>query len=222
MTELFGTGFGTANYVRQRVVDYATVRWLLVAAIPFGIVGSLLALRIEADSLRLVFGLALIGLALTMLWFNLRPRLPAGPIIDQAKHPTVVRARDGNVYTYRVCNRIIGVPLAGVGSTLTGLMSAGLPEITTTQLIIRCRIPTRVAVATSLMVLTVTVFFAAAIHAVAGEPAWYVVVWSIPGVITGAQIGPRLQGKVPSQVAERVLAFFFVLVGVLVIALGSA
>ena len=36
---------------------------------------------------------------------------------------------------------------------MTGLISAGLPEIVTTQLVVRCRIPPRVAVATSVFVL---------------------------------------------------------------------
>ncbi len=67
------------------------------------------------------------------------------------------------------------------------------------------------------MVLTITVFFAAGIHATAGKPAWHVVAWSIPGVVLGAQIGPRLQGLVPSEVAHRALALVFVGVGVLVI-----
>jgi hypothetical protein len=33
------------------------------------------------------------------------------------------------------------------------LISAGLPEIVTTQLVVRCRIPPRVAVATSVFIL---------------------------------------------------------------------
>jgi uncharacterized membrane protein YfcA len=96
-------------------------------------------------------------------------------------------------------------------------MSAGLPEITTTQLMLRCHIPPRVAVATAIFVLTVTVFFAAGSHALVAEPAWHVVVWSIPGVIVGAQIGPRLAGKVPEHIAERVLATLFLAIGILVI-----
>ena len=117
------------------------------------------------------------------------------------------------------CNRSIGVPLAGVGGLPTGLMSAGLPEITTTQLVLRCRMPPRVAVATAIFVLAVTVFFAAGVHALTADPAWYVVVWSTPGVTIGAQIGPRLEGKVPPAIAERVLGVLFLGIGVLVVAM---
>jgi hypothetical protein len=100
-------------------------------------------------------------------------------------------------------------------------MSAGLPEVTTTQLILRCHIPQRVAVATAIFVLTVTVLFAAGAHAITAEPAWHVVVWSIPGVIVGAQIGPRLAGKVPERIAERILGSLFLAIGILVIALQA-
>ncbi|MFQ5873138.1 MAG: sulfite exporter TauE/SafE family protein [Dehalococcoidia bacterium] len=220
MTELFGTSFGTFNYVRQRVVDYQTLRILLLASIPAAVAGAFLAHRIEASILQIVLGAVLVVLAIIVLYHStLKSKTPAGPILDQAKRITTIRAADGSTYSYRTCNRSIGVPLAGIGAFLTGLMSAGLPEITTTQLMLRCHIPPRVAVATAISVLTVTVFFAAAVHALSAEPAWHVVIWSIPGVIIGAQIGPRLSGKVPPKTAERVLSSLFLAIGLLVIAL---
>lgn len=39
MTELFGTIFGSLNYMRQRVIDFQTVRFLLMASVPAGIAG---------------------------------------------------------------------------------------------------------------------------------------------------------------------------------------
>ena len=217
-TELFGTSFGTFNYVRQRVVDYKTVRFLLMASIPAAVAGAFLANRIEAAILQIVFGVVLAVLAIIVLYHSTQKgKPPTGRIVDQAWKTTVIQARDGSLYEYRTCNRYIGVPLAGVGAFLTGLMSAGLPEITTTQLMLRCHIPPRVAVATAIFVLTVTVFFAAGVHALSAQPAWHVVMWSIPGVIIGAQIGPRLQGKVPAHVVERVLGTLFLAIGTLVV-----
>lgn len=220
MTELFGTGFGTNSYIRQRVVDYKTVRFLLIGSIPSGILGAILAHRIDPGILQIIFGIALVLLAAIVLYHS--GEKPKASEIRRAERDgrlTVINARDGAVYTYRVCRRSIGVVLSGIGGFLTGLMSAGLPEITTTQLMLRCQLPPRVAVATAIFVLFVTVFFAAGVHALVAEPAWHVVVWSIPGVIIGAQIGPRLAGKVPPQTAERVLGLLFGIVGALVMAL---
>jgi uncharacterized membrane protein YfcA len=218
ITELFGTTSGTFNYVRQRVIDYQTVRFLAAAAVPAAVAGAFLANRVEAGILQIVFGTALLILAVIVLYHSAQKgKPPTGRILDEAKNVTVILASDGSTYSYRTCNRSIGVTLAGIGGLLTGLISAGLPEITTTQLMLRCRIPPRVAVATAIFVLTVTVFFAAGVHALSAEPAWYVVVWSIPGVIIGAQIGPRLEGKVPPAMAERILGVLFLGIGVLVI-----
>ncbi len=217
MTELFGTGFGTFNYVRQKVIDYRTAKFLLLAAVPAAMLGAYLAHIIDAGILQIIFGVALVALAAIVIYDSLKQKAPAAHVTREDDRVTVIRAKDGAEYSYKVCNRIIGMFLAGVGALLTGLMSAGLPEVTTTQLIIRCRVPARVAVATAIFVLTITVLFAVGIHILGANPAWHVVVWSIPGVIVGAQIGPRLQGKVPSHISERVLGTLFVAVGILVI-----
>lgn len=221
MTMLFGTAFATINYARQGVIDYAMTRYLLAVAIPTGMLGAFVALQIDASALRVAFGVALIVLAFIILWSVARRSREGALPVSVPASARIIHARDGREYPCHDPNMLVGMSLAGFGSALTGLMSAGLPELTTTQLIIRCKIAPRVAIATSIMVLTISVFFAAGIHALAGEPAWYVVVWSIPGVIIGAQIGPRLQGKVPANIAQRFLAVVFIGVGILSIAVKA-
>ena len=125
MTELFGTGFGSYSYMRQRVIDFQTVRFLLMASLPAGVAGALLANRIEPGILRIIFGIVLVLLAVIVLYNSTQKGKPPDPrILNQARKTTVIRARDGNIYSYRTCNRFIGVPLAGIGALLTGLMSA--------------------------------------------------------------------------------------------------
>ncbi len=218
MTELFGTSFATFNYARQGVIDLAFARVMLIVTVPLGMAGAALALVIDAGALQIIFGGTMVLLALVVLRASLKARQPvAEEALAGGGSATVIQARDGQEYRYVVGDRRMGLSLCALGAALTGLMSAGLPEINTTQLIARYRMPTRVAVATSIMVLTVTVFFAAGIHAIGGEPAWHVVVWSIPGVMLGAQIGPRLQKIVPESLASRLMAVVFVGVGTLVI-----
>ena len=88
---------------------------------------------------------------------------------------TVIEARTGETFRYDTCWRELSVALATVGGFITGLISAGLPEIVTTQLVIRCRIPPRVAVATSVFVLAIAAAAGAAVHALSATPVWYVV-----------------------------------------------
>ena len=103
--------------------------------------------------------------------------------------------------------------LAALGGAITGLTGAGLPEIVTTQLVARCRMPPRVAGATSVFVLAIAAVAGAAVHALAATPVWYVVVWSIPGVIVGGTIGARVGKHVPSRLMERGLGVVFGIVG---------
>ncbi len=220
MTELFGTAFGSYNYVRQGVVDFHTARRLLMASIPAGIVGAFSAHYIEPGVLQTIFGAALAFLALIVLYNSTqKTKLPISQDPANAGKLTVVRARDGSTYSYRTCNYAIAIPSTGLSAFLTGLMSAGLPEFISTYLIVRCHTPPRVAVGTAIFILTVTVFFAVGVHALVAQPAWHVVIWSIPGVTIGAQIGPRIPGKMPPHITQRVLGSLFLAVGVLVIAL---
>ena len=231
MTMIAGTGSGAYSYNRQGVVDFTIVRSLLLVTVPFAMAGAVVALIVDADALRAALGAGLIALAGFLLWTNLRrpsadrSREGGNPDeLDQTAAPAaaVVQARDGREYRYTRPGRTGSQAMGAGGAFLQGLMGAGLPEVTTTQLVLRGKLPPRIAVATSVTTLTVTVFFAALIHAVGGEPPWHVVVWSMPGALTGAQFGARLQAKLPPNVSQRFLAVVFICVGVLVIALREA
>ena len=226
MTMIFGTASGTFSYVRQGVVDFTIVKSLLLVTVPFAMAGALLAIMSDPDALRVLFGVMLFALAAFLVWSSIRRarEKAARPVPVETQlsfHPddTVIHARDGREYRYIRPGRTVSQALGAAGALVQGFMGAGLPEATTTQLILRGPVPPRIAVGTSVTTLTVTVFFAALIHALGGEPPWHVVIWSCPGALTGAQFGARLQAKLPPNVSERVLAVVFATVGVLVIAL---
>ncbi len=226
LTEVFGMGNGLRSYVGQRLVDYATARWTLFGAIPTVAVGASVAHLIPGAILKIIFGSGLVVLAVFLVAFpspeSCEPGSREGPMIarkSEGKGTTVIRARDGTVWEYPTCWRLPGVSLAAVGGLLTGMISVGLPEITTTQLILRCRVPARVAVAKSVFSLAITAVVGAAIHALAAQPAWNVVMWSIPGVLVGSTVGSRLGRHIPASVMEKALGIVFALVGLLVLVL---
>ena len=226
LTEVFGMGNGLRAYVRAKLVDYATARWLLIGAVPGVIVGALVADAIPSPVLKGVFGVGLLTLAGFLILVRSPEECEPGdralPIIDrksQGKGTTVIQARDGSVYEYPTCWRPPGVAMAAVGGVLTGMISAGLPEISTTQLVVRCRVPARVAIATSVFTIAVVAALGAAVHALHAEPVWRVVVWSIPGVLVGSTLGSRLGKYLPARVMEKALGVVFALVGLLVLAL---
>jgi len=93
------------------------------------------------------------------------------------------------------------------------------PEISTTQLVIRCSVPPRVAIAMSVFVLAITAAFGAGMHALSAQPVWQVVVWSIPGVLIGSTIGSRVGKYLPCRIMEKGLGIVFAGVGGLVLVL---
>lgn len=226
LTEVFGMGNGLRSYAKQGVVDYATAKWLLVGALPAVIAGALAAHYVGSTLLKLVFGVGLVGLGGFLTLYDApeacEPGGREGTYLrkkNAGNGETVVEASDGETYRYDTCWRPPGVALASIGAFVTGLISAGLPEIVTTQLVVRCRVPPRVAVATSVFVLAVTAIAGALVHALSATPVWYVVAWSIPGVLIGGTIGTRVGKYVPGDLLETALGAVFVLVGALVLVL---
>lgn len=226
LTEVFGMGNGLLNYVRQRVVDYATAKWLLLGAVPAVVLGALAAHVVPTTLLTLAFGIGLLLLGGFLVYQDppekCIPGEGEGEFLKRKNTghgQTVIETTDGETFRYDTCWRPPGLGLATVGGFITGLISAGLPEITTTQLIVRCRLPPRVAIATSVFVLAIAAIAGAAVHALAATPVWYVVAWSIPGVLIGGTIGTRVGKYIPSEIMEPALGAVFVVVGVIV--LGS-
>lgn len=190
LTEVFGMGNGLRPYVKQRVVDYSTAKWLLLGSISTIIVGAWISHLIDPGTLKIIFGFALLILGGFLLFYpspeKCKPRECEEEILKQKAKDnpyTIIETSDGETYEYRTCWRTPRVFLSSVGGFITGLISAGLPEISTTQLIIRCRVSPRVAVATSVFVLSITAFVGAVIHALNATPVFYVIGWSIPGVL---------------------------------------
>lgn len=226
LTEVFGMGNGLRSYVHQRVVDFQTAKWLLLGSVPAIVVGAFAAHHVDPGLLKLIFGAGLLLLGGFLVYYEAPEECEPGECEGEylraknsGRGSTTVEAADGEQFTYDTCWRVPGVALSTVGGFVTGLISAGLPEIVTTQLIVRCRVPPRVAVATSVFVLGVTAVAGAVVHALTATPVWYVVAWSIPGVLVGGTVGTRVGKHLPSELMETGLGLVFGIVGAIVLAL---
>jgi len=224
LTEVFGMGNGLLNYVRQRVVDYETAKWLLLGAVPAVVAGAFAAHFVPTTLLKLLFGVGLLVLGGFLVYYDPPEECVPGECEGEylrekntGRGETTIESTDGETFTYDTCWRPPGVGLATAGGFITGLISAGLPEVTTTQLIVRCRLPPRVAVATSVFVLAIAAVAGAVVHALAATPVWYIIAWSVPGVLIGGTVGTRVGKYVPSEIMEPALGVVFSIVGVIVL-----
>ena len=132
-----------------------------------------------------------------------------------------LRDRKGNLYVYNVCRPIIGMILIMAGAFMTGLISVGIGESVVTVLRGKCKLPIQIASGTSVFVVAIVVLSSSVTQIISqgvSSIPWTLVMWTMPGVLIGGQIGPYCSQKVSSNTAEIMLiALFFVLGSVMVV-----
>jgi uncharacterized membrane protein YfcA len=231
LTETFGFSSGFVGYFRKRLIDFRVARALIVFAVPAGIMGALLSHLANPEHLKLGYGALMILLAYILFRGHGPEEAETGQPtsgfwakwLDRSGYTVEQRQttdRDGKVYNYEFHRPKKGSAALGLGGFLTGLLSVGIGEVVMPLLIRRYRFPVPVAAATSILVVIVTVMSASFTHisSLIAEGGWNAVPWNvvcytIPAVIIGGQIGPRLQGKVPSKSMETVIAWLFLGIG---------
>ncbi len=217
ITQTFGFLSGYVGYYRRGLIDYQIAGRILRVAVPVAILGALTAFLVHESILLACYALLVAVLAFVM-WRNQPPagaekyglEGPPRTIIDSSGHEYAYRAPHLDVKSYS---------LTGLGAFLTGMVSVGIGEVTISKLT-RKGLPIAVAAATSVLVVIVTVVFASTTLAVqlirsGGWTAvpWDLLIYDIPGVLIGGQIGPRLQGKVAPHIMRRAIAILFLVLG---------
>jgi uncharacterized membrane protein YfcA len=218
ITQTFGFFSGFIGYYKRRLIDYTLAAHILRVAVPVTIIGAIVASLVHESVLLACYSLLVASLAL-VLWRN-KPPAHEHSHAHHRELKTITDSR-GHDYTYR--DPELGAKsyaLTGLGAFLTGMVSVGIGEVTISKLT-RKGVPIAVAAATSVLVVIVTVAFASTTSAVqlikaGGWTAvpWNLLVYDIPGVLIGGQIGPRLQGKVAPHVMRRAIAVLFVILAI--------
>lgn len=224
-TQTFGFLSGFIAYYRRRLIDYGLAWRILRFAVPVAILGALTASWVH-DSVLLASYALLVAVLAIVLWRNV---VPAERVTSE-KTPSVqceLTDSRGKVYTYDKPNLGPGnFALTGVGAFLTGMVSVGIGEVTISQLS-RKGIPIAVAAATSVLVVIATVVMAsfalfAQLIQSGGWSAvpWNLLIYDIPGVLIGGQIGPRLQGMISQHTMRRAISVLFVILAIAMLAVA--
>lgn len=137
-------------------------------------------------------------------------------------HTRTITDRDGQSYTFAIPRLGLGGTLVtAIGALLTGLLSVGIGEVTMPQLAKRNRVPIPVAAATSVLVVIITVALTSFTHIAAlikggglAAVPWHLVAYTVPAVVIGGQIGPRMQGRVAHKTMERIIGSLFLLIAI--------
>jgi uncharacterized membrane protein YfcA len=220
ITEVFGFASGLIGYYRKKLIDYKTAFTILVVTVPLAIVGTLVKRFLpDTEILNLVFGIGLLFLAI-YVFVNVGKEKQGSPIPGKSAPRRNLTDIDNNTYEYLVCNQMQGRAFTGAGAFITGLISVGVGESVVSTLRIRCGVPMKVATGTSVLVVTLTVLSAALTDVV-----WLLgstgiesipltlIMFTVPGVLIGGQIGAKFASRVSSHTAERLLILTFLVFG---------
>ena len=226
MTEVFGFSSGFVGYYRKGLIDFKSAIPFIMVGVPVGIVGAILlnVLHEYEEALRGSYAALMLVLAYVILKVHESKEAMAAEaadvVLDDGRETRTITGRDGTTYTYKEPRQGKGVFATGIGGFLTGLLGVGIGEVVMPQLVKANKVPIPVAAATSVFTVIVVIASASftqisALIAQGGLNAvpWNVVVYTIPAVIIGGQIGPRLQGKVSQRSMEKGIAYLFIVIG---------
>jgi uncharacterized protein len=232
-TEFFGFISGVVGYRRAGLIDLKICLRLIRISVPTIIIFSLISASglIDINLLKLSYGVLMVSLAGYLAFSaaaNVRNRdlthFPEAvnkiPRINESGEERVVKTREGKEYRYRVCDPHRGYLITGVGAAMEGLISVGLGELLMPNLVKRCKVPVAVSAASSVFIIAVTVLTGSLTQiftllqkgGVSAIP-WNLVLYAVPGAVIGGQLGSKYQGRISSELTERLIAALFLLIG---------
>ncbi len=227
ITEVFGFASGVSAYIKRKLIDYKMAVIALTATIPLAIIGSIFSHSINEIVLKTIFGVGLIILAISFIKFPDKDEVSdLNKAIAKTVNPQkTIITQQGEVISYTVCNMKQGVSIVGIGGLFVGLISTGLGEMSGYFFLQKCKIPSKVATATSVFIIAITVLAASVGHFMKfldmGEETMSlvlnIVVFTIPGVIIGGQLGPMLTEKLHIKNYEVIIGILFLFIGVITI-----
>jgi uncharacterized membrane protein YfcA len=222
--EVFGFGSALIGYLRRKLVDIAIAKKVLAASIPVAVGFGFLAHIVPGHIILTLLGVIMIVLSATMLY----------SFVNGGEHPEDGHQSDGppamvdilgRKYWYDYHHGPFGVAWSSMGGVLVGLTGIGIGELTTAALIVRHKLPVRVAVGSGIMIVALTVFPATLVHAYvfsSGEISvhWNILFMTIPAVAIGGQVSPFINNRVDGEKMKAFLSVVFIIVGVLLLYRG--
>ena len=230
ITEVFGFSSGLYSYAKKKLIDYRLGGMMLMVTIPLALTGTYLAAYIPADILKTLLGVGLLFIALTFLKEPTKEAVNKLDLEIKQLYPKEVAkrtlvTREGEEISYTVCNRTEGSILGAIGALFIGMISTGLGELNGYFFLQRCKVPSRVSIATSVFIVAVTALIASIGHFISfisgGQETlslvYSIVIFTIPGVIIGGQLGSLVASSIPQKILEKGLAVLFILVSFLML-----
>lgn len=206
------SGTATRVYWRQKKVLITLAALLVLPAMIFSLVGSLVTIWFDAKILVILFVLVLILMSLQMLVpsLHLIPAIPFGPAIDvnmpgSGEHEKMIRIP--------CIHLLVWGAFGGLVSGITGTSGGAffVPALVAVD------VPVHFAVATSLLTILPTSITGAATHAILGHLSLpFLMVYGI-GAAVGAYTGASLASRIHADHIRKIFGILLIGIALLMI-----
>ena len=213
---------GSLAYYRLGRIDLKTSLVYGTAALPWVVIGAFGTGYVARGPFDIILGLALLALCLSLVWPSSRPQAEEadgdGPSLTARR----IVDRSGRVFEYRFRYKL-GIWLSAAVGFLSSFMGIGGGPIYVPLMIRVLRVPVYIATATSQCLLLLTTFAAALIHMAAGHLTGMgdLILPLAIGMVTGAQAGAALSGRIRSATLTRILAVLLIVVSLQILYRGG-
>lgn len=222
--EIFGFSSGVIGYWSKKLIDFKVARDLLWFVIPSAIVGVIIGKFIPSIILKSLLILLLIYLSIQFL-FHKKKCTP--------KHPNCTEYSNDDKLSIEKSEKKfegaipLSIKMVGVfGGLFLGAISAGLGETNEYIFVKKMRMPLSLASGTSVFIVAFAALIGIFTHFIfliqSNELSVLttltnILIFVIPGVIIGAQIGVRLSQKFPLKNADYFMGILFILLALIVV-----
>ncbi|MFD2672589.1 sulfite exporter TauE/SafE family protein [Marinicrinis sediminis] len=199
----------TTAYLKQKKVDVKSGLVLFAGSGPGAIIGALLNKRLDVNGFYLYFGLFMIAVSFLLLFRNrLKPIPLRGRWMVEGRPADPA---DGEAYRYPL---LVGVLIGFVVGLISGLFGIGGGSLMVPAMILLFQFPARVAVATSMFMITLSATVSSITHIQLGNVDWLLMALLVPGAWFGGKWGAWLNQKLNNNGLVILLRIVLIFVGV--------
>jgi uncharacterized membrane protein YfcA len=196
LVQTAGMGSGSAAFIRKKKADLSLAGFFLLLTLPGLVLGALLTRLLSSANLELALGILTLTTAFLFVSANQK-------YTDTGLDRVPVKA--ARQYGW----------LVSLMATASGMLSVSIGEWLVPLIRNRLNLRMRIAVATSIVTIFGTCVAGSALHLIlGGEVDLMVLLWAVPGVIIGGQIGPWFTGKINERILKEVFIFLLTLIGI--------
>ena len=232
ITESFGLTSSALAFIAFGLVDKKLAVYSVLGALPFVILGALFSSYLPESVLLSILAAALI----TSIFMMRYEKTLRAHRIEQHQKAHVdlagatgdlreIRSQDHRIYRYCLTKkgyekRAIGF---GSGGLLQGAAGFGIGEMGIISMLIS-KIPIRIAIGTSHMVVASTAILASVIHVISFSAfqapiPWNIPFMTVPAVILGGQLSPYVSARLPARQLERFISILFFVIAISLVVL---